>query len=292
MLIDRRSWPEHRPWALFVLVVVLVASGWYFYLGAAADRWPGGSSLTGFIFGIVGGLICLFQMLLWSRKQVRTWRIGRAQVWLRAHIWFGLLSAPLLIYHSGFRLGGSLSTVLMAVFLIVIASGIGGLLVQQFLPRRMLFDLPGETVYSLTDGVAELLVKEADRVIETLCGPAQPPAAGKDPELPQPSPGMEGVRDFHRGLLVPYLLQGERTDSPLRFPAGMAAQFRDLRATLPPSARDGLAALEECCNQRRQLDEQRRLQFWLHSWLCVHVPLSVSLIVLMFVHAWAALQYW
>jgi hypothetical protein len=31
---------------------------------------------------------------------------------------------------------------------------------------------------------------------------------------------------------------------------------------------------------------------WLHSWLCIHVPLSVALVGLMFVHIFVALKYW
>ena len=46
------------------------------------------------------------------------------------------------------------------------------------------------------------------------------------------------------------------------------------------------------CEERRQWDRQARLHFWLHNWLWVHFPLSVALVVLMFVHIWAALKYW
>ena len=293
MLIDRRNWPAHRPWVFLVLIVVLPASLWYFFVAAGADHWPGGSSLPGFAFGLLGGLICLFEMLLWARKQVRSWRIGRVQSWLRAHIWLGLLSVPLVVLHTGFRLGGSLSTLLAVLFLLVILSGVTGLIAQQSLPRRMLLDVPGETVFAQIDAVAGQLVREAERAVETVCGVWQRGAGDKATLKPaEPIPGAELLRDFLRYSLVPYLLQGDRIDSPLRFPAGVASQFRDLRATLPPAARPVVDALETCCSQRRQLDEQRRLHFWLHSWLWLHLPLSVALIVVMFVHAWVALKYW
>jgi hypothetical protein len=50
--------------------------------------------------------------------------------------------------------------------------------------------------------------------------------------------------------------------------------------------------LEDLCNQRRQLILQSKIHFWLHNWLWVHLPLSVALIVLMFVHIFVALKYW
>ena len=31
---------------------------------------------------------------------------------------------------------------------------------------------------------------------------------------------------------------------------------------------------------------------WLHNWLIIHLPLSVALVILMFVHVWVALKYW
>src|SRR5437879_5500895 len=130
------------------------ASFWYFWSSAGRADWPGGSSIPGFTFGIVGGLICIFELLLWWRKKVRTWRIGRTQVWLRAHIWLGLLSVPLLVYHSGFRLGGTLSTVLMVLLFVVVASGIWGLVLQQVIPRRMLDEIPAETIYGQIDRLA------------------------------------------------------------------------------------------------------------------------------------------
>src|SRR6266498_5025949 len=111
VLFNRENWAPHWPWLYLCLTVLAFASGWYFFTAANASTWPGGASLPGFTFGILGGAICLFEFLLWVRKRVRVWRIGRAQVWLRAHIWLGLLCVPLLIYHTGFRFGGLLSTI-------------------------------------------------------------------------------------------------------------------------------------------------------------------------------------
>ena len=52
-----------------------------------------------------------------------------------------------------------------------------------------------------------------------------------------------------------------------------------------------LERLADFCDQRRQFDLQARLHFWLHSWLAVHVAMSIGLILLMFVHAVLALKY-
>src|SRR5262249_58093796 len=142
VLIDRQGLAEHMPWVIAALVATAAATAWFLLSGIGVPEWPGGSSLPGFTFGVLGGLIILFEFLLWGRKKTRSWRIGRTVVWMRAHIWLGLLCVPLLVYHSGLRLGGMLSGLLMVLLLIAVASGICGLMLQQSLHMRMLADAP------------------------------------------------------------------------------------------------------------------------------------------------------
>jgi hypothetical protein len=324
LLIDRTSLRQHLPWIVSTLVVTVLAAVWFFAVAGRASAWPSGSSSPGFTFGVIGGLICLFEFLLWPRKKVRAWRLGRVVVWMRAHVWLGLLAVPLLILHTGFRWGGTLSTVLMILFLVVIVSGIWGLLVQQFLPRILLEEVPAETIYSQIDHVAGQLAAEGRRLVVVTCGPepGQNGAAIEAEEAAEteatghlvvgavrsaggvrgvvrqsrasfaPVADAEPLRTFFRTTAEPYLRGGAATGSPLRQAQRAAAIFEDLRTRLNPAAHEAVAALESLCEQRRQLDVQARLHFWLHNWLCVHLPLSVALIVLMFVHVFVAIRYW
>jgi hypothetical protein len=323
VLIDRDNWALHRPWVVLAVLGAVAASVWYFMVSATADSWPGGSSVPGFTFGILGGAICLFEMLLWWRKKVRTWRIGRAQVWLRAHIWLGLLSVPLLVFHSGFRFGGPLSTVLMVLFLVVIGSGVWGLILQQLLPKTMLHEVPAETIYSQIDRIVAQGAAESERLVLATCGPepgATTAAAAAEEEeaaatgfltigavriagsvqgkvlqtrVPsQPVPGTEALRSFFVERVRPYLLHGNRSDSPLRYPARSAGLFRNLRTLLPEAATSAVDVLEGAVHQRRELDRQARLHFWMHNWLWFHLPLAAALIVLMLIHTFVAVKYW
>ena len=82
LVFDRKTWPAHRPWMIFFLLATIASTAAFFAFayGPYGDPtgWPGGSSLPGLIFGVLGGLIILFEFLLWFRKKVRVWRIGRA----------------------------------------------------------------------------------------------------------------------------------------------------------------------------------------------------------------------
>ena len=61
-------------------------------------------------------------MLLWPRKKLRRYRLGRTRAWMYWHVWLGLVSLSLAIGHAGFQFGGTWTTAVLVLFLIVIAS--------------------------------------------------------------------------------------------------------------------------------------------------------------------------
>jgi hypothetical protein len=319
VLFDRPNWPQHRPWLIVFAVATMGSIAWFVAAGLDSTQWPGGNSLPGFTFGVAGGLIILFEFLLWLRRKVRTWRIGSAQTWLRAHIWLGLLCLPLLVLHSGLRLGGTLSTVLMALLVLVIASGIWGLILQNLLPKlsfqarsQTQLGNDAEAVYSQKDYLIEELLSQADHLVSATCGgKAEVPTedsprheagpvivetvrfAGHSIQAPAaPIPGAATLAVFYREQVAPYLRTGTSSNSELADTGRAAVVFHSFKAQLTPAAHEIVDALECFCRQRRQWDSQARLHFWLHNWLWVHFPLSVALLVLMAVHVFVALKYW
>ena len=322
MLIDRTNLPRHVFWIVFALVATVVATVWLLADAARSSTPPSGSTCPGLTFGVAGGAIIIFELLLWPRKRWRVWRVGRAEAWMAAHIWLGLLTVPLIVYHSGFRWGGALSMLLMVLFLVVIASGVLGLVLQQIIPRRMLENVSAETIYSQMDHVLAQLRREAERLVRATCGPGpeeelavasvQSERAAADMPMTVgsighvgrvqgrvlqtvisggPVPGTELLRETYRRTIEPFVVAGSASGSSVRSPQQAAVVFRDLRTKLDPAAHTTIAALENLCDQRRQIEQQARMHFWLHSWLCVHLPLSLALVILMFVHGWYALKY-
>ncbi len=112
----------------------------------------------------------LFAALLGARKRVPVWRVGRAQAWMRGHLWLGLLSLPVILFHGGFHFGGTLTRVLMWLLIITVVSGLFGAALQHYIPRVMTADVPFETIYDEIGHVRKLLLEEADRSMEALCG--------------------------------------------------------------------------------------------------------------------------
>src|SRR5262249_31463787 len=102
----------------------------------------------------------------------------------------------------------------------------------------------------------------------------------------------ECLDDFHRQEVRLFLAERYDRVAPLADAGRAEAMFARLRA-LPGLGAAGRqpARLQTCCEERRLLGEQERLHFLLHSWLFLHVPLSVALIVLGFAHAVMSLYY-
>ena len=152
MIIDR----SHRVW--FVGSVLALATAGLLFLPYAFSSVTGvsGGSKVGLIYGSLGSAMMLFAGLLGARKKFPTWRVGRATFWMRAHLWIGFLSFPFILFHAGFRMGGgSLTRILMALFLVVFVSGIFGAILQHFVPHVMTQRTPMETIYEQIDRVLE-----------------------------------------------------------------------------------------------------------------------------------------
>ena len=109
--------------------------------------------------------------------------MGTVQRWLRAHIWLTLLTIPLVILHSGFRLGGPMTTLLMALFAIVMVSGIYGLVLQHLMPRLMKERLPAETVFEQIPHIRAQLAVAAEKMRDSF-----KPAPPKKPDAGAPAP--------------------------------------------------------------------------------------------------------
>lgn len=192
----------HLPWFLFVVVATLFAI--WLYVGnfsphslSPALRLPNslvqkpseyrnvGGTPLGLIFGTIALAIFVFAALLGARKKVVLWRVGTVQRWLRAHIWLTLLTIPLVMLHSGFRLGGPMTTLIIVLYVVVMVSGIYGLILQHYMPTMMMERLPAESVYEQIPHIRAQLVAAASKIRDSF-KPTPPTKA--DAGAPAPSP--------------------------------------------------------------------------------------------------------
>lgn len=295
----------HRSWLFASIVILLVAGVVYVPYSLYNPGGPSGNSVVGLLFGIAGYGMMLFAGLMGARKRVPLWRVGRAKTWMRGHLWLGGLSLPVILFHAGFQARGPLTMLLIALLSIVVLSGITGALLQHFLPRRMMAEVQAETVYEEIPHVREQLTSEAGAIVEKLCAdPAaltaassafetgRPVATAEDEDLGAVLNDAERARlhKVYRDSVYPFLRDPEG-HSPLADKARAATFFEALRRQSPPSIHPELGAIESICEEQRQLTRQKQLHMVLHGWLLVHVPLSITLLVLGAIHALVAIRY-
>ncbi|HEX5137625.1 MAG TPA: hypothetical protein VFY93_11665 [Planctomycetota bacterium] len=296
MLLDR----SHRPWAILTALLAGVSFLLYAVYASRAPDGPRGGSAPGLAFGIAASVCIGFAALLGARKRRPHYRLGRVATWLKGHLWLGALSLPLVLFHAGFRFGGTLTSVLMGAFLAVYVTGVMGLVLQQFLPRVMTQSLPQETVFEQLDHVREELLAEAEHMVKGEGGAvARPKSAGRvqgrvvesRAAAAEAGPDRNALSLFLERQLRPYFAKDGARRSRLADASARAALFEELRRTVDPALHPVTRDLEALAAQRDQIEMQRRLHLWLHGWLLVHVPLSYAMCFLGAVHALMALYY-
>ncbi len=297
----------HIPWFLFVLLATIAAS--WIYLGnfyparlpsglglppslvqPVSDHRSIGGTPVGLFFGVVSFAIFIFGALLSLRKRVVLWPIGSVQSWMRAHIWLTLLTIPLVLLHCGFRLGGPMTMLLMALYSVVMLSGVYGLYLQHRMPGIMQERLPVETVYEQIPHIRSQLVLAAEKMRNSL----QPGARLKaDPGALAVDPESEAaLATFLQDQVLPYLRARRGRRYRLGDPGYGDDTFRFVRLSVAEGYRDRVEEIQAWCDQRRLLDLQTSLHHWLHGWLFVHVPASFLLLLLTAWHACITLFYY
>jgi hypothetical protein len=269
----------HRKWLAASLIILGASTAMYIPYAVRSPQGATGGSALGLTFGIIGSAFMLFAGLLAGRKKFPIWRLGRAQTWMRGHLWLGLLSLPIILFHAGFRFGGPLTSALMWLLIVVVASGVFGAVLQHYMPHMMTTQVPSETIFEQIQHVRDQLVVGADETIAA----AEASATAEESTAP--------LADFYRREMRPFLASRGKRHQLLSNPDRSRSTFEGLRMLLPLGFQDAAKRLEQICEEERQLRRQSLLHHWLHGWLMLHIPLSFALLLLGVIHAITALRY-
>ena len=322
MILDRRQ----SKWAIGTAFGAIAALAVYTVYYVLSANGPRGGSFFGLLFASLGTGVIVFECLLGLRKRYPASPLGRVKTWLSAHVWLGLLSFFLILMHSGFRWGHGLAAALMWLFAVIVVSGIFGVAMQNYLPRRITELVPHETIFEQIPTVLRGLRLEADERVEFVTAalgveeeeaefvraggvkqyfdPVQKKSAAEKvqavverrrstPQIEIDHAARAALRAHYLQEVRPFLTERPPQTSRKLFTQrdNVAAYFGHLRTIMPVPAHDILRDLEQIVEERRQLMVERRMHLWMHSWLLIHVPLSFALLVLTAVHAVLALRY-
>ncbi len=154
--------------------------------------------------------------------------------------------------------------------------------------------LPVEVIFEQIPYVRSQLIAQAETIRKDLARELEAPevvehghghGGGGGVATTVHAAAITSVARFAEKDVLPYLKAGGSRRSTLRTRETSDSQFRLLRLQLPEPLHVPLGQLQDLCNEKRRLDLQTRLHYWLHGWLIFHAPASLLLVVLTIVHA-------
>lgn len=253
---------------LFLALLAIVLATMV-YAVFAWNGVPGPGSWAGHGLGIAGFSLMLATETLYTlRKRLRVLQYGPTGIWLRVHVFTGIVGPYLVVLHSAGKFHG-LAGLLTFVTVLVVISGIVGRYIYTATPRTI-------------EG-AEVDVQELQRQITEVNAKLQ--AVGG--RLSDVARALAGSATAGSGWVVvlarPFLRWRERR----RVHAALVKLEGEDRAQI--QALEGL------------LDDHYRLFLQAHAllatrrllalWHLFHVPLGGVLFTLAFIHVFAALYY-
>ena len=256
---------------------------------------PNGGTTLGYTLGTIAALMILWFTFLGVRKRRYSSTLGTVQGWLSAHVYLGIALVVIVLLHTGFQFGTNVHTLAFALMVLVVASGLYGVVIYIRYPERLSKNRDGANRSELYDQlgdidrrskrIAETLPQEFQELVTSgisrtlLGGSVWARLRGKDQSqvVLQRGGGSEVVANAGQEAALDWLAeQQSRSDDP-----EVAAPIGELSALIR--------------NKRRllkTLTEDMRLQATIEVWLYVHVPLTAGLLMALGVHIITVFMYW
>ena len=252
--------------ALMLSVIAILG-----YALADVKPRPSGGSWYGYILGTIGALLIVWLSLLGVRKRAMTPGGWSLKAWTSAHVYLGLSLIVIATLHTGFQFGWNVHTLAYALMIIVIASGIYGLVVYGMLPTALSDNRREMTRREMVEALAAI-----DRQLELAAQPLQ----REDADLVIAALEQD---TFGYGVLA--RLSGHYRND--RTGAAIAILIR------AGGAEDRVRAL--LGRRQAQLWQIRRhmqLKAMLEIWLYIHVPATIALLGALAAHIVSVFYYW
>ena len=260
--------------ALAASLIAIVAYWAYVPIGLR-----NGGTWVGYTLGTLGFALILWLTFLGYRKRNYMHAATPLKAWVSAHVYLGLALLVIATLHTGFSFGVNIHTLAYILMVIVIVSGIYGVVAYARVPSLMTANRAGQ---SLTMMVRE--IAEQDRLI---------------------TDAAQHLGDEVVAIIKTSLARTEIGGSAWRQIFGIGSEC-PVKAAIKSLEKTSIAAHSDAVEQlarlyailRRKsalLDRVRRdiqLKAQMDVWLFVHVPISIALIAALVAHVVAVFFYW
>ena len=258
-----------------LLCLLVIAS----YLMIDITPRHNGGSWYGYMLGTIGVGLILWLTLLGLRKRAMTRGRWSLKAWTSAHVYLGLSLIVIGTLHTGFQLGWNVHTLAYVLMMLVILSGLFGIIVYATLPT------------ALSNNRAEMTqvqMLEAVRAIDRQLHDAAQP-------LPQAHASLVRLSlddDPFGGSLIARLSG--------RYPrcatAAAQAALRHWTGDHPDTGEEPLETIDALLERKQamlaRLRRHLRLKALLEVWLYVHVPATFALLAALTAHIVSVFFYW
>lgn len=277
---DKRRDTEHEGflahrrmrWLKIAVMLCIAAFAGYFLIDV--DPRHNGGSWYGYTLGTIGLLLIVWLSLLGVRKRTMTRGRWSLKAWTSAHVYLGLALSVIGTLHTGFQLGWNVHTLAWGLMMLVIASGLYGVIVYSTLPT------------ALSNNAREMtraqMVEALDAIDRQLDSAAQPLERSRADLV------IAALNEDVFGAGVAARLTGRyprcRTTYALEnFGIGMT----------PNETEDRVRSL--LGRRKGQLDQIRRamkIRARLEVWLYLHIPATIALLAALTAHVISVFYYW
>lgn len=240
---------------------------------------PNGGSWYGYTIGTISVLLILWLTALGLRKRSMTPGRWSLKAWTSAHVYLGLSLIVLATLHTGFEFGWNVHTLAYALMMLVILTGIWGIVAYATVPA------------ALSDNREEMTqpqMLEAIHAIDRQLHSAAQPLSADMARLVQQS--LE--QDPFSGSIAARLTGNYPRCATLR----AWRKVRRHTGDLPDIGNDPLervdALLERKLAMLGRLRHHLRLKAMLEIWLYIHVPATFALIAALTAHIVSVFFFW
>jgi len=269
-----KSDPLARAWHVggtIVTILAAIALTWgllkFGFDTVLAGSWLTMRWLTGLV-GLVGVVVVMSYPF---RKKLYRRRAGALRYWMLAHAYVGAIAGVMLLFHSGPRTGGLLTTLLYVAFDLTILSGLVGVITYGVVPRIMT-RIEGEP----------LLVEDLEGRRKELRSDLRSIYEKSDGWLKEELSDRVYPRFLGWGFLWRQIWRREELKGLL---AQARQEFKDWTTRLTTDEeRDLLISAVETAVTLRRVDALLALHWLLKFWIPMHIGATAIMLVLLAVH--------
>jgi hypothetical protein len=201
------------------------------------------------------------------------------KAWTSAHVYLGLSLVVVATLHTGFQFGWNVHTLAYALMMLVILSGLYGIVAYARLPRQLGASRSEMTRPQMIDAIVKL-----DRQLAA----AAQPLGHEEARIVQLSLDDDAFRGGLAGRL-----SGRHPRCRTTLALAETRRRLVVAAGGEAHALEGVAALlERKCAALARIRGHLRIKALLEVWLYVHVPLTFALIAALAAHIVSVFFYW